>query len=270
MPMQTQQLIKRFDSALERARGGDYAWALRELEELERVSQHPQDIAALRFFQATCLTDMGRAEEALKRISRVNRNKLAFSNQVDYEYERARIERALGHTREAIDRTEIALKMIEAGSNNQDISVVSRNLYTMRGILLAESGRCDEAILVLETIPIDEEGWAEAKLRLGDCQVKKRRFREAVESYLEIASSEREIDPIHRKTAIRNIGSAYYYMGEYTKAIEYLTKVEHGYEESSELKADLFGFLASAYSHLGMTQEAAKYSGFSRGTSSVQ
>ena len=140
----------------------------------------------------------------------------------------------------------------------------------MRGILLAESDRCDEAIPILEAVPMDDEGWVEAKLRLGDCQIKKRQFREAVESYSVVISGEQKADPIDRKTAIRNIGCAYFYLGEYAKAIEYLTKVQHGYEENPNLKADLFGFLASAYSHLGMTEEAAQYSGFSRGTNSVQ
>jgi hypothetical protein len=63
-----------------------------------------------------------------------------------------------------------------------------------------------------------------------DFEIKKRRFREAVEIYSGVVSSERKVDP----------------------------------------KADLFGFLASAYSHLGMTEEATKYSSFTRGTNSVQ
>ena len=201
--MQTQQLIKRFDRALERARTGACAGALQELEELEIASEHPQDIAALRFFQATCLTDMGRAGEALKRISRVDKNKLEFSNQIDYEYEFSRIERALGHTRDALDHTETALKMVAVAGDKQAISVVSRNLYAMRGILLAESDRCDEAIPILEAVPMDDEGWVEAKLRLGDCQIKKRQFREAVESYSVVISGEQKADPIDRKTAIR-------------------------------------------------------------------
>lgn len=126
------------------------------------------------------------------------------------------------------------------------------------------------AIPILEAVPMDDQGWVEAKIRLGDFQIKKRLFRDAVESYSGVVSGERKVDPINLKTAIRNIGCAYSYMGEYAKAIEYLTKVEHGYEGNPDLKADLFGFLASAYSHLGMTKEAAKYSGFSRGTDLVQ
>jgi hypothetical protein len=47
-------------------------------------------------------------------------------------------------------------------------------------------------------------------------------------------------------------------------------KVEHGYDENSDLKAQLFGVLASAYSHLGMTEIAAKYGGYIGGTNTVQ
>jgi tetratricopeptide (TPR) repeat protein len=268
--MQAQELIKQLDEAFVKRAAGDYSGALQEFESLERRSWHPQDIAALRFFRATCLTDLGRAEDALKRISEVDKNQLIFSKQIDYEYERARIERALGHTREALDLVRIALKMVDAASDKAEVSVVSRGLETLRGILLAESGRCEEALPVLEAVPTDDDGWAEARIRLGDCKIRKKLYREALEHYLSVTSSSKELDPIHRKTALRNVGCAYYYMGNYRKAIEYLTKVEHGYDGHPDLKAELCGVLASAYSRLGMTQEAAKYGGFSKGTNAVQ
>jgi tetratricopeptide (TPR) repeat protein len=268
--MEAQELIKRLDSALERARTGEYSWALQEFESLERLSQHPQDIAALRFFQATCLTDMGRAEEALKQISRVDRSKLIFSSQVDYEYEYARIERALGHTREALDRAERALNMAERVDNKQELTVVSRNLRTMRGILLAESGRCDEAIPALQAVPMEDEGWAEARVHLGDCKYKNKLYQEAIDYYLSITSTTKKVHPFYRDAALRNIGYAFYDLRQYAKAVEYLAQVEHAYDENLDLKAELFGILASSYSRLGLPLEAAKYGGFSKGTNSVQ
>jgi tetratricopeptide (TPR) repeat protein len=268
--MQAQELIKRFDFALEKSRAGDHISALQEFESLERLSTHPQDIAALRFFQATCLTDLGKAEEALTRISSVDKNKLAFANQVDYEYEYARIERALGHTRQAFDRVKTALKMIAQAADLQDVNIVSRNLHTMCGILLAESGKCDEAAPLLEAVPAEDEGWAEARLLLGDCSYKNRRYREAIDYYLSLMASANETPSIIGNDAVRNIGCAYHQLGDYAKAVEYLSKIKDAYNEYPNLKADLYGFLASAYSHLGMTQEAAKYSGFSKGTNSIQ
>ena len=270
--MQTEDLLKRLDLAIERSRAGDYEWALRELENLESASEHPQDIAALRFFQATCLTDLGRSEEALERISLVDKNKLAFANQIDYEYEYARIERALGRTQQALDRVLTTLQTIaKAGTSHKDeIDIVSRNLHTMRGILLAESGKCGEAMPLLEAVPKEDEGWAEAKLLLGDCSFKIRQYREAIDHYLSLISLTAKVTPVIRNGAQRNIGYAYHQLGEYVKAAEYLLKVKDAYDEYPSLKADLYRLLASAYLHLGMNQEAAKYGGFSRGPRLIQ
>jgi hypothetical protein len=49
-----------------------------------------------------------------------------------------------------------------------------------------------------------------------------------------------------------------------------LQKVENAYDESPDMKAELFGILSSSYSRLGMDQEAARYRSFSRGSNSVQ
>lgn len=268
--MQTSELIKQLDAALEMRKRRDYAGALGQFEYLERQSEHPQDIAGLRLFQVTCLTDMGRLEDALKQLSRVDKDSLIFSGQIDYEYERARIERALGHPREALDLVVKTLRIIGMTNGENDVRGIASGLHTLHGLLLAESGRCDEAMPMLESVPAEDEGWAEARIHLGDCKIRKRLYREAIECYESVASNSNKTDPIHRTTAIRNIGCAFYYMGEYAKAVEYLTRVEHGYDGAPDLKAELFGILASAYSRLGMTGEAAKYSGFSRTTNSLQ
>lgn len=268
--MRTQELIKQLDAAFDMRKAGNYAGALSQFESLERRSAHPEDIAALRFFQAACLTDMGRPEDALDRISRVDKSRLIFSKQIDYEYERARIERALGHTREAIDLVGNALRMVDGANDKNEVSVVLGGLYALRGILLAESGECDEAIPLLGEVPMEDEGWAEARLLLGDCSYKNRRYREAIDCYLSLTSSDIKVAPVIRNDALRNIGCAYHQLGDYARAAEYLSKIKDAYDEYPTLKANLFGFLASAYSHLGMAQEAAKYSGFSKGTNSVQ
>src|SRR5437868_7053341 len=122
--MQTSELIKQLDAAFKMREIGDYFGALGEFETLEHRSVHPRDIAALRLFQATCLTDMGQPEDALKRLSRVDRSKLIFSKQVDCEYEHARIERALGRTDKALDITEKALRTASTAVDTNEVKVV--------------------------------------------------------------------------------------------------------------------------------------------------
>ncbi len=66
--MQTRKLAERLELAFNQRRVGNYSEALNEFENLETQSKNSQDIAALRFFQATCLTGMGNIDEALHRI----------------------------------------------------------------------------------------------------------------------------------------------------------------------------------------------------------
>lgn len=163
--MQAQELTKQLDEAFAKRAVSDYSGALQGFESLERRSWHPRDITALRFFQATCLTDLGRAEDALKRISDLDKSQLIFSMQIDYEYERARIERALGHTQEALDLVAMALKMADGATDKVEVSHVRGGLQTLRGILLAESGDCQEAIPYLK----QSQGKIRVGLRRGFC-----------------------------------------------------------------------------------------------------
>ena len=140
----------------------------------------------------------------------------------------------------------------------------------MHGVLLAESGNCHEAISVLETVPKQDEGWAEARLHLGDCMYQEKIYKDAIECYSDLLSGAENIHPIYRDAALRNIGFAYHDLGEYEAAVEYLKQVEHAYDDAPDMKAEVFGILASSYLHLGKTQEASQYSAISRGSSSVQ
>ena len=217
-----------------------------------------------------CLTDLGRLDKASKTIKLVDEKRLEVVDRIDYESEYARIDRAQGMTDEALERVERALKLSETVEDKDRVEHAVRSLQALRGVLLAESGKCDEAVPMLEDIPAQDPWWTEARIRLGDCKIKKRLYREAIEAYRSIASGDREVDPSHRKTAQRNIGCAYYYMGEYTKALEYLKSVERSYDDSPALKAELYNLLASTYSRLGMTQEADRYTGFSSGSNRIQ
>jgi tetratricopeptide (TPR) repeat protein len=268
--VQAQELIRRLDVAWDKRKSGDYSEALVDFESLEALSENPQDIAALRLFQAMCLTDMGRVVEAGVRISNVDKERLGKTYRIDYESECARIERAEGQIQEALDRVVALLKVIDASADKQRMLAAASGLEILRGILLAESGRCDEAVPVLREVSLQDDWWVEARLHLGDCHYKKQLYKDAIDCYLGIISGEKKVHPIHRDAALRNIGFAYYDLKQYAKAVEYLTQVEHAYDETPDMKAELFSILASAYSRLGMTQESAKYAGFSKGTNSVQ
>jgi tetratricopeptide (TPR) repeat protein len=268
--MEVEKRVRLLDAAFDKAKAADYATALEEFEFLESQSEHPQDIAPLRLFQASCLTDMRKAAEALDRIRSVDQNQLGFANLVVFEFEYARILRALGDREDALKRTRNALKAIDTVDDKKPTEVVARNLHTLWGVLLAELGRCDEAIPVLEQVPVEDEGWADASLHLGDCKYKKRQYRDAIKNYQDVVSCKKGNGPFLSQAALRNIGYAFYDLEEYAKAVEYLTKVEGQYDAYPDMKKELFSILASSYLHLGKPSEAQKYRYPSSGSQLLQ
>ena len=268
--MHTDDLIRRLDWAFDLRKSGDYAEALEEFKNLERRSTHPEDVAALRLFQAMCLTDLSRFDEALEIIRRVDEKRLKTIDRIDYEGEYARIGRAKGMITAALDHVRRALRIAENVEDKSLIIAAEAGLRALFGILLAESGKCDDALPILNEVSEHNAWWAEAKLHAGDCMYKKKWYREAINCYLTLAFSQENIHPIYRNAAIRNIGFAHFDLGEFQVAVKYLQSVEHAYDDAPDLKAELFNILSSAYSRLGMTQEATKYGRFSMGSSSVQ
>ena len=267
--MQTNELIVQLDHAFDLRKLGDYAEALHTFEDLERLSTHPNDISLLWLCQATCLTDLGRPEDAQELLARVDKTHLVLARQIDLEYEKARVERALGHPSKSLELVKKGLEMVDALANTDEVSVLGGGLRTLQGILLAESNKCDEALPILDQVPLEDIGWAETRLLLGDCSYKRRHYREAIDYYLSLVSAPNITGHIFRNDALRNIGCAYHQLGDYARAVEYLKMVKDAYEGYPDLRADLLRFLASAYSHLGMPQESDKYGRFSKGNNSI-
>jgi tetratricopeptide (TPR) repeat protein len=255
--MEAQQRLERFETAMRKMETADYSTALAEFEFLESLSEHPSDIALLRLYQTSCLTEMGKKREARNRIGAIEKNQLGSVVQIGYEYEYARIMRADGNLQIALDLTRDALKAV------QDDKTLSRptlamNLNTLLGILLAQTGTCDEAIEVLQRVPIEDPGWAEARVCLGDCRYKKRLYREAISDYESVISCGTGVHPIFLHAAIRNTGFALYDLDDYAKAIDYLVLIKDKYEEYPALKNEVSEILTSAYSKLeqsGIAQE---------------
>lgn len=246
-------IVAKLDWALSKRRDEQYAQALAEFKRLEKLTNNPRDIAMLRFFQTTCLTDLGRTADAAKLISEIDKANLGFANQVDFEFEYARIERAEGIPHRALARIVRALSSIEALNDRSEILMAIMNMETLRAILLAEIGKLDEAIPLLKGVPSQDTGWAEARMCLGDCFYKLRNYRRAIDAYRDILSSDKRISAIIKNDAIRNIGCAHYDLGEYDKAIEHLNKVKRAYDSHPDLKEEVESLLASAYSRLAKT-----------------
>jgi tetratricopeptide (TPR) repeat protein len=237
----------------------DYSAALAEFELLESLSEHPSDIAQLRLYQTSCLTNIGEKREARNRIGTIEKNQLGFVVQIGYEYEYARIMRADGYLQVALDLAQNAVKSIREDKDwNQPI--LATNLNTLLGILLAETGQCDEAIAILEQVPVEDLGWAEARVHLGDCKYKKGLYREAIGDYESVISRRKEIHPIYFHAAIRNTGVAFYVLHEYAKAVDCLNLVKDKYEDYPSMKNEVLEILSSAYLKLEQDGSVRKHS----------
>ena len=72
---------------------------------------------------------------------------------------------------------------------------------------------------------------------------KKKLYRQAIDCYLNLVSDQQSAHPFYREAALRNVGYAYYDLGEYQAAVGYLQSVKHAYDDAPDLKAALFRIL---------------------------
>jgi tetratricopeptide (TPR) repeat protein len=164
--MEAPQLLERFEAAVQKMEAADYSAALADFELLESLSDHPSDIAYLRLLQTSCLTDMSKKSEARDRIGTIDKNQLEVAPQIGYEYEYARIMRAEGSLQVALALARNALKSIQ---DDKDLnkSIFAINVSTLLGILFAETGQCEEAIAILEQVPIRRSGMGRSEIASG-------------------------------------------------------------------------------------------------------
>jgi hypothetical protein len=138
---QTKDLVKELDLALKLRKSSDFSTALEILKGLELQTNNPEDIATLRLFQATCLTDMGFLAKSLRRLSEVDKERLSEANLIDLEFELSRVERAQGNIHAAFQRILLLEEKISKYGKPEEIEIVARNSKTLHGILLAELGK---------------------------------------------------------------------------------------------------------------------------------
>lgn len=256
--MQATELIRLVNEAFEKRGTGNYSQALEAFETLEKLSEHSKDISTLRLYQTYCLLDMGRVGDALDRIRSVRGEDLEEPLRAVYEYHFARALHALGQVQDAIAHIENARRMFDSLSEELVDRDIVANAETRLGLMLAESKRCDEALPLLQKVTIHDYDWGYAKLRMGDCYFEAKQYHEAIECYSTIVSSDLKIDPAVRTDALRNIGCCHYWLGEYAKSVNYLTKIKDAYEAYPDLKDRVLSFLASASAQLKASDDQAK------------
>lgn len=235
------------DEAFKAKNKAEFSSAYEKLDTLERSSKNPADIAFLRLYKASCMTDLGRTEEASELMQNVNKALLDLPKQLDYEFEAARIDRAHGKLRDALAKTNAALK--SQPSVSQETMTAIRGLMTLKAILLAELDRCDEAMPLLTGVPLDDAGWAEAWLNYGDCNYKQGQYQAAIDAYQKLVPPNDSVDAVFRNAAIRNIGCAYHKLGNNAQALAYLNQIKDAFDDYPELKSELMDVIAECYSH---------------------
>jgi tetratricopeptide (TPR) repeat protein len=203
---------------------------------------------------------LGRIDDALQKLQSVNRTELDPASQLDYEFELARLEFQKGKHASALERIGSTLKGLDDVEDLNRRKALQNDLELLEGVLLADTGDLDRAIPILGSVSAENPGWAQATVRLGDCYFRRGDYEQALKTWLQVMNANRDhVHPVYRDSAIRNIGMASYYGGDYEKAVGFLRKVADKYDEYPDIKRNVHKTLASALRRLGKTDEAAKY-----------
>lgn len=246
----TKGLLEQLRRADQLAEEGHNQEALQVLEELERLSSHPQDLATLKLKKAIVLTNMGDIANAEQLILTLDVEVLSDEYRLSSKFEAGRIAAAKGEVNNAIMILTQAIREADQKAVVGDLAEIRNGMILLLGKLLYEVGQSERAIPILQRISDGTPGWQEAAITLGDCYVQVGKYREAIKCYHHILDKRRGISELDLDMATRNLGAAYFFSGQYSKAIEHLRRVADKFNDFPDLRREIDELMVVASSHL--------------------
>jgi tetratricopeptide (TPR) repeat protein len=235
----TEGLVLRLRDADRLSEEGRNLEALDILQELERESSHPRDLATLRLKRAIVLTNMGDTPGAQELMSAIDSESLSEEYRLTYKFETGRIEAARGEIENAIMNLTQALRDAETMKLKGDLASVRDTMITLLASLLCDSGQPARAIPLLARIARRGPGWERARRILGDCYFQLSDFKEAVKCYREVLDARDPISELERSMATRNLGFAFFYLRNFRQAAEYLKLAAGRFDAFPALKQEI-------------------------------
>jgi len=262
---------QRFDDAYKKYENGNYSQGLQELRELGKRISNPWEKAEVHSHEVIFLLELDEVTAARQRVDELSKAvESLISEPVDgYEYD---LEISLPVMARYLEvrvafaerRKHEALRMLDelVSSYPQQLSIpefrdISRQLCTLRGFLLGDLGRWEEAEPQLESASPPEKWKAPHAYYLGRCYYELRRYNRAKEKLTEA---------IERGLRSRSESQAHYILGliEYNSSDIRAAKRQfelcaRDADESSVEMPRLWSWLETTSAALGRFDEAEKY-----------
>jgi len=178
--------------------------------------------------------------------------------EVSFDFEDADISSYEGKLEEALAKFDLLLKKYKQVLEEPELRESYEMTQARRGFILADLGRCKEALPILEEAESFEGGKGEICFYLGHCYLASRDYSRAV----------RKLDEALRLGLPRRLeyrahcelGTAYYQLKDYAKAkLEFERSAETADAEYIQ-QAQIWKWLENTSRNLGLNDEADRYS----------
>jgi hypothetical protein len=233
--------------------------ALGELEALLPAAADAVEGAVVRMAIANCLRNLGKAEEARKRLleaySALNRESEAYPRVMLIE---ALVEEDLGNWQKELAVLDEILSQFSNALQDPENEDLQAEVLRHRGIALLGLGRYTDAMPLLEAALSEEYGKDVTLSSLGQCYFELGQFEEAKKRFKQVLSI-----PLHPASELDiryRLGAAHHRLGEYAWALqEFEWCVEHRAQGKLPERLIIDALVATLRA-LGKTEEAKRYS----------
>jgi tetratricopeptide (TPR) repeat protein len=265
---------QRFDHAIQTKQSGKPRDAYEEFVTIASMCQDPIDKAGALLYAEFCLKDAGDFEaaqlqlEAVADLVRSSDNSADATDEDDrimwlriaLRLEEADFSRLQGRPAEALTKFQNLLAQFSVPLHQPQYNSDYKMILVRLGFTLADLGKWSDALPLLQEEEVAESGAASALFNfyLGTCYVGVGdlskgvlRLRESLQGFLPTSLEYR---------AHSSLGKAYFNLGEYRLAKTELEKASETSNPAYIREAHLWKWLEAASRHLGLNDEANRYS----------
>ena len=263
---------ERFLKACELREDGKLREAIDEFYRIAEDTQDPVDKAGVLLNVAATLQALGQYDQAREQLSAAQSivaplddssiesscDEQLLQLKVGLAFEEADILSYEGNTEEALAQFDLLLKKYDQELKEPGLRKKYEMIQARRGFILADLGRCQEALPILEEAESFEGREAETRFYLGHCYLAKDDYSSAMEKLIEALKI-----GLYRRLEYRahcELGIVYYTLKDYGQAkLEFEKSAETADAEYMQ-QAQIWKWLEITSRTLGLKDEADRYS----------
>jgi len=262
---------RRFHDASKKYKDGNYLQALKELRELAKHVRDPLEKAEVHSHEVICLVELDEITAARQRVDELNRNvrslvsqpvdgyeyDLKISLPVEVRYLEVRVAFAERKAHEALRLLDELVSRYPQQLSIAEFREICHQLGTLRGFILGELGRWEEAEPQLESASPPEKWKAPHAYYLGLCYYELRRYGRAKQKLTE--AIERGLTSNLESHVHYILGLIEYNLSDIRAAKRQFELCARDADESSIEMPKLWSWLETTSAALGHFDEAEKY-----------